>query len=103
LATLTLNIRERDKYAPPAPVVADFRTQITRTWDGSLLDLVNLGKSFALWTVSWAIWIPFLLVAALLGWIVLRWLLRVFLRNLPRLVVLARTPITTPRAPTASE
>jgi polyhydroxyalkanoate synthesis regulator phasin len=103
LATLTLNIRERDKYAPPAPVVADFRTQIARTWSDSLLDLENLGKSFTLWTVSWAIWVPFLLVAALLGWIVLRWLLRVFLRNLPRLVVLARTPITPPRAPTASQ
>ena len=25
LATLTLNVRERDKYAPPPPVVADFR------------------------------------------------------------------------------
>ncbi len=104
LATLTLNIRERDKYAPPAPVVADFRTQVARTWDGSLLDLVNMGKSIALWTVSWAIWIPFLLAAAIVGLIVLRWLLRVFLRNLPRLVVLARTPITSPpRAPTASE
>ena len=60
LATLTLNVRERDKYAPPAPVVADFRTQIARTWDGSLLDLVNMGKAFVLWAVSWAIWIPFL-------------------------------------------
>ena len=36
LATLTLNIREREKYAPPPPVVADFSTQIARTWDGSL-------------------------------------------------------------------
>jgi polyhydroxyalkanoate synthesis regulator phasin len=103
LATLTLNIRERDKYAPPAPVVADFQTQIARTWSDSLLDLENLGKSFTLWTVSWAIWVPFLLVAALLGWIVLRWLLRVFRRNLPRLIVLARTPIRSPRAPTASQ
>jgi Domain of unknown function (DUF4349) len=103
LATLTLNVRERDKYAPPAPVAADFGTQVARTWNGSLLDLKNMGKSFALWTVSWAIWVPFFLVAALLGLIVLRWLFRVFLRNLPRLVVLARTPITAPRAPTASE
>ena len=45
LATLTLNVRERDKYAPPPPVVADFRTQIARTWEGSLLDLVNMGKA----------------------------------------------------------
>ena len=68
-----------------------------------MTSLVDLGKAIVLWAVSWAIWVPFLLVAALLGWIVLRWLLRVFLRNLPRLVVLARTPITTPRAPTPSE
>ena len=103
LATLTLNIRERDKYAPPAPIVADFRSQIAHTWKSSLVDLENVGKSFTLWTVSWAIWIPFLLVGLLVSVIVLRWLLRVFLRNLPRLVVLARTPITSPRPPTASE
>ena len=103
LATLTLNIREREKYAPPAPVVADFPTQIARTWNASLLDLKDMGKALTLWTVSWAIWIPFLLLAMILGLIVLRWLLRVFLRNLPRLIVLARTPITSPRAPTASE
>jgi Domain of unknown function (DUF4349) len=103
LATLTLNIRERDKYAPPAPIVADFRSQIAHTWKSSLVDLENVGKSFTLWTVSWAIWIPFLLVGLLVSVIVLRWLLRVFLRNLPRLVVLARTPITSPRAPTGSE
>ncbi len=102
LATLTLNIRERDKYAPPPPVVADFGTQIARTWEGSLLDLKNMGKSSVLWCVSWAIWIPFLLVAALIVWILMRWLIRVFLRNLPRLVVLARTPLTVSRPPTSS-
>jgi Domain of unknown function (DUF4349) len=103
LATLTLNIRERDKYAPPAPVVADFRTQIARTWDGSLLDLVNLGKAFVLWAVSWAIWIPFLLASALIAWVLGRWLIRVFIRNWPRLVAMGRTPITVPRAPSAGE
>ena len=99
LATLTLNVREREKYAPPPPVVADFPTQIARTWDGSILNLVNHGKSVVLWAVSWVIWIPFLLVGGLLAWVLLRWLIRVFMRNLPRLVALARTPITPPRAP----
>jgi hypothetical protein len=103
LATLTLNVRERDKFAPPAPIVADFRTQIGRTWDGSLLDLVNMGKAFVLWAVSWAIWMPFLLVSALIAWVLGRWLIRVFIRNWPRLVAMARTPITVPRAPTAGE
>jgi hypothetical protein len=101
LASLTLNIREREKYAPPPPTVADFPTQISRTWDSAILNLVNLGKSLVLWGVSWVVWIPFLLVGALLAWIVLRWLIRIFTRNLPRLIALARTPITPPRAPTS--
>jgi hypothetical protein len=45
LATLTLNIREREKYAPPAPVVAGFGTQISRTWDGSMTSMIDLGKA----------------------------------------------------------
>jgi hypothetical protein len=64
---------------------------------------VNLGKSLVLWAVSWAIWIPFLLVGGVLAWVLLRWLIRVFLRNLPRLVALARTPITRPRPPAPTE
>jgi hypothetical protein len=99
LATLTLNVREREKYAPPPPVVADFSTQIARTWTDSMLSLVNLGKSLVLWVVSWAIWIPFLLVGVILAWVLLRWLVRVFVRNRPRIVALATTPITGPRTP----
>jgi hypothetical protein len=101
LATLTLNVREREKYAPPPPVAADFPTQVARTWNASLLSLVNLGKALALWAVSWVLWIPILLIFGLLAWIVVRWLLRVLIRNLPRLIELARTPITQPRAPTS--
>jgi Flp pilus assembly protein TadB len=101
LATLTLNVRERDKYAPPPPIVADFPTQIARTWESSLLALVNVGKALVPWAVAWALWVPFLLVAALLAWVLVRWLIRVFIRNRARIVELARTPITPPRAPTA--
>ncbi|MGO9466054.1 MAG: DUF4349 domain-containing protein [Isosphaeraceae bacterium] len=100
LATLTLNVREREKYAPAPPVAADFPTQISRTWNASLLSLVNLGKSLVLWAVNWALWIPVLLVFAVLGWILLRWLVRFMVRNLPALIALARTPLTQPRAPT---
>jgi hypothetical protein len=99
LATLTLNIRERDKYAPPPPVVADFSTQIARTWNGSMQNLVDLGKSGVLWVVSRVIWLPFWLIGALVAWIALRILIRIFRRNLPRMVALARTPIFPPRTP----
>jgi hypothetical protein len=103
LATLTLNVREREKYAPAAPVVASFSTQISRTWDGQILSVVDLAKAIVLWAVSWAIWLPFLLVAAILAWIVGRRLLRAFIRSIPRLVTLARTPLTRPRAQSPGE
>ncbi len=100
LATLTLNVREREKYAPTAPVVASFGTQISRTWDSSMVKLVDLGKAIVLWSVSWAIWLPFLLVAAIVAWVLLRKLIRIFMRSLPRLVALLHTPLTRPLAPT---
>jgi len=103
LATLTLNIREREKYTPPAPVVAGFGTQISRTWDGQIHNLLDLGKAIVLWAVSWAIWIPFLLAGVLFAWILVRKLFRAFSRNLPRLITLARTPLTRPSTPTPSE
>ena len=102
LATLTLNVREREKYAPAAPVVASFGTRISRTWDSSITSLVDLGKAIVLLTVNWAIWIPLYLIGAVLVWIVLRRLFRAFVRNLPRLIALARTPLTGPRTPTPS-
>jgi hypothetical protein len=101
LASLTLNIREREKYAPPPPVVADFPTQIVRTWDRSVLGLVNVSKAFALWLVSMAVWIPFLIVGAVVAWLMVRWFFRALGRNFARLVALARTQIFPPRAPTA--
>ena len=77
LATLTLNIREREKYEPPPPAVADFSTKVARAWNDSLVDLVNLGKSVVLWTVTWAVWIPFWVAGAFLAWVLIRWLKRV--------------------------
>ena len=103
LATLTLNVREREKFTPPPPVVASFQTQIARTWGDSLTELVDMGKAIMLWAVSWAIWTPFLLAAAVFAWVLGRWVIRALIRNLPRLVALARTPITIPRAPTTGE
>ena len=103
LATLTLNVRERDKYAPPPPVVADFPTQIARAWDGSLKSLIELGKSVVLWTVTWAIWVPFYVIGALFTWLIIRWLIRAILRNRARLIALATTPIVASRAPRAGE
>ena len=52
-----------------------------------------------IWVVSWAIWLPIILVGAILAWVLVRRLIRVLIRNLPRLVELGRTPITPPRTP----
>jgi Domain of unknown function (DUF4349) len=103
LASLTLDIREREKYAPAAPVVASFPTQIGRTWDSSILNVQELGKSVVLWIVGTAIWIPFWIIGLIIAWIVLRRLVRAFIRNLPRIVAIARMPLSRPRAPSPSE
>lgn len=95
LATLTLSVREREKFEPPPPAVADFPTQVARTWENSPRGLISLGKAFILWAVDWVLWIPLLIVAGLLAWIILRRLFRL----LPRIIALANTPITPPRTP----
>ncbi len=93
LATLNVSIREREKFEPPPPAVADFPTQVSRTWESSLHGLIDLGKGVILWAVNWVPWIPLLILGAFLAWIVLR----VLIRLLPRLIALANTPITPPR------
>ena len=95
LATLTLSVREREKFEPPPPAVADFPTQVARTWEKSLHALIDLGKALILWAVDWVLWIPLLIVAGLLAWVILRHLYRL----IPRIIALANTPITPPRAP----
>jgi hypothetical protein len=95
LATLSLSVREREKFEPPPPTVADFPTQVARTWERSLHALIDLGKGVILWAVDWVLWIPLLVVGALFAWIIIRW----FIRRLPRLIELASTPITPRRTP----
>ncbi len=95
LATLNVTIREHEKFEPPPPAVADFPTQVSRTWEKSLHGLINLGKAVILWAVDWVLWIPLLILAAVVTWMVLR----VLLRLLPRIIALANTPITPPRTP----
>jgi hypothetical protein len=99
LATLDVSIREREKYEPAAPIAPDFSTQIARTWESSLRGLTDLGKAVILAVVDWAIWIPLIIVGAIAAWVVLRWLLRLLIRTLPRAIALAKTPITPPRIP----
>lgn len=103
LASLTLNVREREKFQPPPPVAADFPTQIARTWTASVQALVDRLKAIVLWVVDWAIWAPLVLASAILGWLLARWLIRLLVRNLPRLIALARTPIIPPRSPSGGQ
>jgi Domain of unknown function (DUF4349) len=72
LATLTLNVRERDKFQPAAPVVADFPTQIARAWQDSIQGLIDVGKALVLFAVSWAVWTPFLALLAFFATVILR-------------------------------
>ncbi|AMV35943.1 DUF4349 domain-containing protein [Planctomyces sp. SH-PL62] len=90
LATLTLTIRERDRFQPPAPVVADFPTQLARTWQSSLTRLLDLGKALTIFVVGQVVWLPFYAIGLVLMW----WGLR-------RLIAIARTPRPTTSTPPA--
>ncbi|WP_165230660.1 DUF4349 domain-containing protein [Aquisphaera insulae] len=90
LATLSVSIREREKFDPPPPAVADFSSQVSRTWEASIKGMIDMGKGIVLWAVAWAIWIPFWIVGAIIAWMLLRWAYR----RLPRLIALASMPLT---------
>jgi hypothetical protein len=99
LATVTINLRERERYEPPSPVAPDFATQISRAWHDSLQALTNLGKATVLALVAWALWIPLLILGLAVAWLLLKLVIRRLVRVVPRLWALARTPITPPRSP----
>jgi hypothetical protein len=58
---------------------------------------INTGKAVILWFVTYAVWMPFWLLGALIVWLVIP----VLIRNSARISAIARTPLTPPRTPTA--
>ena len=73
---------EREKFEPPPPAVADFPTQIARTWENSVRGMINIGKGIILWAVEWILWIPLLVLGCLFAWLILR----AFIRRRPSLM-----------------
>lgn len=88
LATLTLTLRERERFQPTTPVVADFPTQVARTWQASLTRLADVGKALVLFAVAQAVWLPFWAIGLLIAWMVVR-----------RLAALARRRPASPTSP----
>ncbi|WP_337176109.1 DUF4349 domain-containing protein [Paludisphaera sp.] len=88
LATLTLTLREHERFQPAAPVVADFPTQVARTWQESVGRLVDAGKALVLFVVGQAVWLPFWAIGLLIAWAVGR-----------KAVALARSRPTPPADP----
>lgn len=88
LATLTLTLREHERFQPAAPVVADFPTQVARTWQESVGRLGDAGKALVLFVVGQAVWLPFWAIGLLIAWAVGR-----------RAVALARSRPTPPADP----
>ncbi len=99
LATVTVNLRERAKYEPAEPVVASFGTQLQRSWDDSLKSFAEGVQGFLLWLAR--NWINVLLwvigVVAVLA--LARILIRRLVRNGPRWLELARSPLGGPTRP----
>jgi hypothetical protein len=97
LTTVTVEIREREKYQPPPPVAASFPTQVQRTFQGSLQGLVEFGQAIVLGVVAIAPWLPLIVVGLIVAWLLARFLLRQLVRWGRRAWALARTPIVPPQ------
>jgi hypothetical protein len=72
LTTVTINVRERDKFEPAPPAAPDFATLIGRTFRQSVDRLVDLGKAVVLFGVALAPWVPLIIVGVLLLWFLSR-------------------------------
>jgi hypothetical protein len=92
LATVTLTIREREKYEPPPPVAPDFATTVSRTFWSSFDRLVDLGKAVVLIAVALTPWPPLIVVGLLIAWLAGRRLART-------VVPLFRRPVAPPTTP----
>lgn len=100
LATVNLSLREREDYAPPAPVVPDYQTRLARTWSASLTEIRTSAEAFGLWAVNLAPKLPFYLIGFLAIFLVGRFAWRRLVRAWPRIWELARRPIRAPREST---
>ncbi|MEW4571345.1 DUF4349 domain-containing protein [Tautonia sp. JC769] len=100
LATVTVNLRERDDYAPAAPVVPDFRTRVARAWSGSVTDLRTSAENFVVFVSERALPTLVVLLALIAVFPLVRRLWRRLLRALPRLWEQLRRPIgSSPEVP----
>lgn len=96
LTTVTLSVREREKFQPAPPVVASFPTRVSRTFQESLSGLVELGENVILFATNWILWVPILLLELLVFWLVARGFVWVLSRGGRRLWKIARTPTGPP-------
>lgn len=99
LATVTIGLREREKFEPPAPAAPSFPTRLARAWDESIQEIRRGLESLAESVVRILPRLPFYLVEALLAFFILRWLFRRIIRSLPRWIEMARRPLFPPPPP----
>lgn len=65
LSTVTVSIRERQPFAPPAPAAPTFGTRVARRFQASLNGLLEFGEGIVLLAVGVAPWLPLILLGAL--------------------------------------
>jgi hypothetical protein len=94
LTTVTINVREREKFQPPPPIAPDFATLVARTFRQSVDRLVDLGKAFVLACVAVAPWLPLIVAGVVLVWFAGGRIGRLARRAW----IAAQTPLTPPRS-----
>lgn len=99
LTTVTISVREREKYQPPPPVAASFPVQIERAFKGSLDRLIELGQAVVLFCVAAVVWLPLVALGTLLAWLLGRVLLAWLVTGARRAWSVAHVPIFPPRPP----
>ncbi|HWE39937.1 MAG TPA: DUF4349 domain-containing protein [Isosphaeraceae bacterium] len=80
LSTVTVTLHERKPFAPPAPAAPTFAMRVSRTFQGSLGQLIEFGEGLVLLVVAVAPWLPVILVALV---VVLWFVRRVLFRHQP--------------------
>lgn len=68
MTTVTVSVRERDRFQPPPPTAADFPTIVGRTFRNSVNQLQNFGKAVVLLVVALVPWIPLILIGLFILW-----------------------------------
>lgn len=77
MTTITLNVRERERFEPPPPVAASYPTRLARAFEASWKGLILFIESVTIGLANnWTLLVFGLIPGLLIAWLVSRYLVR---------------------------